>query len=345
MLIKEDRDLSNWGIIFIMLIVVVSIIVGMGLGNKRRRGQHPHVLQLSRQAMEGFEPTPEWSNYQSLPALPIPDMANCVRFLGTPPAPVAFPLSKNPYFPAIDWSVSFWVKFDTLETTQSFPLMRKGTISQNGTPSILFERQPYGSSKKPCIVFTYKIKNPLSKNYFGNDYATVCPGVTPLTKGKWKFIAWVQRGPEMSLYEDGKIIYYSQTAPLEMSPGSLRFSPGRRHPSTLRNVTVCRGAKTPDEIANMYQNEHPGGNNILTNGFRKLTNSPDSDLTATYVAQRDNIYKLFSMENYENNVQHAGYAMRLGMSPEMKLTNSEELQAARYRAKYDVRKNPMMLSE
>jgi len=362
MLVRSDQDLSNWGIIFIALIVVVSIIVGMIMGHKQKWHKRcPRYLRLSRQAQEGFEPTPEWANYQALPALEIPDMADCVRFLGTPPAPVAFPQSKNPYFPAIDWTVSFWVNFNSLETTESFPLMRKGTISQNGTPSILFERRPYvdyagmqgneGPNNKPCIVFTYKIKNPLSKNYFGNNYATVCPSVVPLEKGKWKFIAWVQRGPEMTLYEDGQVIYYNQNAPLDMSPGSLRFSPGDNHPSTLRNVTVCRGAKSPAEIANMYVNEHPGVKEGLSSEFRKLISvhpfrASKKVPTATYRAMKENIsgtfYKLINVENYGNNDKYTGYAVRRGTGLQM---NPNNLEAAALRAKYAVRTNPKMLSQ
>ncbi len=360
MLVKEDRDLSNWGILFIALIVVVAVIVGMIMGKKGRRGC-PKYLHLSRQAREGFEPTPEWANYKALPAVPIPDIANCVRFLGTPPAPVAFPLSKNPYFPAVDWTVSFWVKFNSLMTTESFPLMRKGTISQNGTPSILFERRPYvnfagmtgneGPNNKPCLVFTYKIKNPLTKNYFGNNYATVCPSVVPLEQGKWKFVAWVQRGPEMTLYEDGKVIYFNQNAPLDMSPGSLRFGPGDNHPSTLRNVTVCRGAKSPAEIANMYVNEHPSGKEGLSSEFRKLIGvhsfRPSKQTpTATYRAMKENIsgtfYQLISVENYGDNDKYTGYAMRRGASAPM---SDGSLEAAALRAKYAVRTNPKMLSQ
>lgn len=331
-LITEQKDLTNWGLIFIALIVVVAVIVGMGIGYHGKKRSCPRYMRLSRSALEGFEPTPEWANYKALPALPIPDLANCARYLGAPPAPVDFPKSKNPYFPAVDWTISFWVKFNSLMTTESFPLMRKGTISQNGTPSILFERRPYvafagmtgneGPNNKPCIAFTYKINNPLTKNYFGNNYATVCPGVTPLEAGKWKFIAWVQRGPEMTLYEDGQVIYYNTNAPLDMSPGNLRFSAGDNHPATLRNVTVCRGAKSPAEIANMYKNENPAGQEGISSQFRRLIqaggpfraskNSP----TATYRAKKENIsgtfYELIEVENYVTTDRHPAYAVSRG---------------------------------
>lgn len=325
---KESGDLTRWGVAVLFVGAVVFIGVGMAVDRSRAYRKYPKVIEVKHTTsqQENFEPPPVFANYQAMPARPIADREGCQTYLGAPPGWVPFPRGENPYVEYPYWTVSFWVKMNSLDVTESFALMRKGTISQNGTPSILYVRRPvvnFAGQEIPgpqtgstgCLMFTYKILDRRTKNYFGNNYATLCPSPKPLRAGVWKHVAWVQNGCEMTLYEDGEPVFYNPNAVLDMSPGQLRFSTGDNHVATLRNLIVCKGAKNEAQMKLIYQTTNPGFKEGISSQFQKLigvhgTFRPSKSApTATYKAFKEgisgNFYKLVEVENYSSPKKRA----------------------------------------
>jgi hypothetical protein len=340
-LTNSEGDLNRWGVLFIAVIVVVAFIVGVMMDKRMMYRKYPKVIHIKHSKLggeEGFEPSPEFSNYQSKPVMPVQNAPGCNLYLGGPPGYAPFPQGTNPYRQCKNWTVSMWVKMKSLDVTESFPLMRKGTISQNGTPSILYVRKPVNNisgqveskHNEGCIMFTYRILNNKTKKYFGNNLATMCPSPKPIKAGEWKHLAWVQNDDKMTLYEDGVVVFYNPNAPLDMSPGNLRFSNGDQHIAELRNVMVCEGAKNWVEMQEIYTSTHPKLEGISSQFARSI--SVHSDLkrkrsvpTATYRGVKEDIsgtfYELIEVENY--------------------MGGSE----ASLRGKFAHKQNPMLLSQ
>jgi len=245
---EQQKIVTECAKVSLVLLSLILVVLGVRAG-----------YLICKNGFEGFGAVPVFSNYvESAPKnIPPPaNMSGCQRWRSIPPHSLAFPKSADKFYDWPKWTVAFWVKFRTLKVTSSFALMRKGNISQNGSPSIVFRRNPNGD---PCIAFTYKTSHPGTGKYYSKNLTTYCPHDLGLKENEWRHIVWSQDESVMSIYEDGKLVFYNPNTPVELNPGPLRFSDGDQHNAEFANVTVCKGARTDEQVAQLYLSERPGG--------------------------------------------------------------------------------------
>jgi len=236
------------------------------------------------------------------PPINIPEYTGCARFVGMPPGPVKFP--EN------DWTIMLWVKindFNIPETT----ILKKGSADLNASPAIVFGKGP--EHRNPCIKFNFTTQG--SPGIMSIDpqeadvparpagsFSSLCPNFTPIVPGTWKFLAWVQRGPEMTYYDGDYTWMYSPNTPIKLSQGNLHFDDANGL-IKLKNVAVCNRALLPEEIASVYKRE--SNKEGISPTFQKLISvSRINPVTKTYRKRREGIngtfYDLISVENFDN---------------------------------------------
>ena len=212
----------------------------------------------------------------------VPELTGCARFVGIPSTPVKFPQTPDGTVDNPDWTVMFWVKINDM-TAPEFALMQKSSSDYAASPAIVFGKGPANSN--PCIKFNFTTQgspgimsvDPTEADVparLAGSYSSLCPNLVPLEQGKWKFLAWTQRGPEMTFYDGDFIWMYSPNTPLKMSPGNLVFSQGPQtmngQAAELKNVAVCNRALNEHELRRIYEREAGISKEGISSVFQRL---------------------------------------------------------------------------
>ena len=196
------------------------------------------------------------------PPIEVSNFTGCTRFVGMPPAAVKFPQTADGTSDSKDWTVMFWVKINDLDIPET-TIMKKGTSDLSASPAIVYGRGP--EHKNPCLKFNFTTQgspgimsiDPLEANVparLAGSYSSLCPNFTSIIPGTWKFMAWTQRGQEMTFYDGDYIWMYSPNTPVKLSQGNLQFD-NAGGLIELKNVAVCNRALLREEIVKIYNRE------------------------------------------------------------------------------------------
>ncbi len=222
-------------------------------------GTDPNVAALPECQ---FCPIPEIPPVNGGPPIQVPELTGCARFVGMPPAAVKFPQTADGTSDSKDWTVMFWIKINDLNIPET-TIMKKGTSDLNASPAIVYGKGP--EHKNPCLKFNFNTQgspgimsiDPLEADVpakLAGSYSSLCPNFTPIVPDTWKFMAWTQRGSEMTYYDGDYIWMYSPNTPVKLSQGNLQFN-NAGGLIELKNVAVCNRALIHEEIREIYKRE------------------------------------------------------------------------------------------